>query len=532
MFLLHKADQAVLAHYLVPYYEAARKELGKKYGYVPDEPVRVEVFHTWDDFSVRTTGFRGFTALGACFGPMITLVSPDDSDLRRNDFMWTATVWHEYTHVLTLALSDHRVPRWLTEGFSVYEEGARDKSWERGMTRDLFDAYFNGEIIPVRLLNRVFRGPRILFGYYEGGLIVDLLAQEHGFDKVVDMLRAYAKDLSTEAVFQQTFGFGTRDFDQQFLKWIKEKKLAGLRLVPRWSDASVQRLLGEVARDPGAIDAHLSLAWALLQRGVEIDAASHLREVLTRDPDNAEAQLVFAELRRRRGRLDEAAAAYEKGFKGGADDFDSRIAYGKLLQQKGDVDGAVSQWLAAKRCWPGCTEQANAPELLLARLFRDAGRTEDAMMELTSFCQRTARAYEPRIELAKFAREAGDRRQEARLLEEAVQIDPFDRQVHEWLADAYVAMDRAGDAVPELEMALAVQPALDRANLGKPPQEVPSADSPEFREEQGMLCVRLAKLLRGLGRDDAARRYLERAIQESGDGDAAAEARDLLPQLK
>ncbi len=34
-------------------------------------------------------------------------------------------------------------------------------------------------------------------------------------------------------------------------------------------------------------------------------------------------------------------------------------------------------------------------------------------MELTSFCSRTARAFEPRIELAEFARESGDRRREA-----------------------------------------------------------------------------------------------------------------------
>ncbi len=67
----------------------------------------------------------------------------------------------------------------------------RNSTWERGMDRELFDAYHNGDIPPVRLLNRLFRGPRILFGYYQGGLIVEYLAREHGFDKVVDMLRLY-----------------------------------------------------------------------------------------------------------------------------------------------------------------------------------------------------------------------------------------------------------------------------------------------------------------------------------------------------
>ena len=85
----------------------------------------------------------GFTALGACFGPFITLVSPGDVDVRQQDFMWEATVWHEYTHVLTLALSRNRVPRWLTEGFSVYEERQKNRAWERGMDRELLDAFHN-----------------------------------------------------------------------------------------------------------------------------------------------------------------------------------------------------------------------------------------------------------------------------------------------------------------------------------------------------------------------------------------------------
>ena len=39
-------------------------------------PISIEVFRNWNDFSVRSTGFEGFPALGVCFGPVVTAVSP------------------------------------------------------------------------------------------------------------------------------------------------------------------------------------------------------------------------------------------------------------------------------------------------------------------------------------------------------------------------------------------------------------------------------------------------------------------------
>lgn len=96
-FLLHKSDAEVLKRYLLPFAREAKQTLdAKSQAGFPEGPVRFGTPHL-GKLSVRTVGFRGFTALGACFGPLITFVSPVDRDLRRNDFMWTATVWHKYT---------------------------------------------------------------------------------------------------------------------------------------------------------------------------------------------------------------------------------------------------------------------------------------------------------------------------------------------------------------------------------------------------------------------------------------------------
>lgn len=523
---LHRDDVEVLRTYLMPIHLEAAEVLGAKYAWQPDRATKVEVLHTWDDFSVRTIGFRGFSALGACFGRLITLVSPVDADLRKQDFMWEATAWHEYTHVLTLGLSKHRVPRWLTEGFSVYEEKVRDPSWERGMDRELFDAFHNKDIPPVRLLNRLFRGPRILFGYYQGGLIVELLARDHGFDKALDLLRAFGEDLDTEDAFEKALGISSSAFDRQLLTFVERDKLRGMRLVPRFDERHVQGLLVAAARDRGDLDVRVNLAWACLQRDNPVDAGRWLAEVLRADPRNGRAMLVRAEMMSRRKERDAAIELWRQGFAAGADDFDSRIAFGDALLAAGDTDGAADQWQRAKACWPGCTEQASSPELRLARLYRDQGDRTRAQMEMKAYCRRTARAFQPRYTLAEFERESGNIAEQAKYLVECNRIDPFHRELHVLLGEAYEALGKPAKAALEFEVAAAVLPDLDRRYTVRG-VEKPDADAPVERQARGELWLRAAKIRRTLGDDAAAEALLQRVQREVPGTAAATEASSL-----
>lgn len=519
---LHRDDAELLSTYFMPAHLQALQVLGRKYGYRPDQQVRVEVFHTWDDFSVRTIGFRGFTALGACFGPFITLVSPGDGDVRRLDFMWEATVWHEFTHVLTLGLSRHRVPRWLTEGFSVYEEKARDPSWERGMDRELFDAFHNRDIPPVALLNRLFRGPRILFGYYQGGLIVELMARDHGFDKAIALLRAFGEDLDTEDAFRTALGIRSGEFDRALLRFVEQEKLKGMRLVPRWDDAATERMAVRAMSAPDDVQLYVDLAWAYVQRRNPVDAGRWLAEALRRDPQHGPALLVRAALLAQRGEVAGALEHWRRGFAAGADDFDSRIACGRALLAQGDADAAEQQLQRAKACWPACTEQDNAPELLLARLYREQGRTEQALMELKAFCRRTARAYAPRWQLAQFERDSGQREDELRWLQECNRIDPFSRELHERMAEALLALGRKAEAAREFAMAAAVLPGLER----NPPREQP--DPAAVARTRAALRLRAARLHAETDALAEARAQCERVIRDLPGSELAGEAEQLL----
>jgi cellulose synthase operon protein C len=526
---MHRDDVEVLQSYLLPLQLEAAEVLGAKYSWQPSERPRIEVLHTWDDFSVRTVGFRGFTALGACFGGLTTLVSPNDGDLRQQDFMWEATAWHEYVHVLTLGVSNHRVPRWLTEGFSVYEEKVRDPAWERGMDRELFDAFANSDIPPVHLLNRLFRGPRILFGYYQGGLIVELIARDFGFAKALALLRAFGEDLDTEAAFQQALGLSSRDFDARFLEFVQRERLRGMRLVPRLDERGMQRALTRAQQDKRAVQPRIDLAWACVQRDNPVDAGRWLAEVERIEPASGQAQLVRAALLAARKDLPAAIECWQRGFAAGADDFDSRMRCAAALAAGGEIEAAIDMLQRAKACWPNCTEQESAPELRLAKLYKQNGDATQAQMEMKAYCRRTARAFQPRYELATLAGEAGDHAEQIRYLVECNRIDPFHRELHERLAAAYVAVGKPAAAAREFEVAAAVQPALDRQNQ-KPdsPPVTPAADA----AARGQLWLEAARLRDRIGDRDRAVELLERIGKEAPTSEAAAAAASLLAEWR
>ncbi len=151
-------EAAVLKPYALPLGELAYKTFSERYGLKPQGPVLIEIFPQHDDFAVRTLGLPGLVgALGACFGRVVTMDSPHARP--PGDFSWQATLWHEMAHVFTLQLSDYRVPRWLTEGLSVFEEHRRQAAWGRELTLQYAQELSAGKTFGVKGLPDAFKRP-------------------------------------------------------------------------------------------------------------------------------------------------------------------------------------------------------------------------------------------------------------------------------------------------------------------------------------------------------------------------------------
>ncbi len=200
-FLLRmtQRDWEVYGTRVVELLTEAKDVLGKKYGhnFDPQKPVLVEFFPSQQDFAIRTFGALGGQGLlGVCFGTVITMNSPGSLASGRNN--WESTLWHEFCHVVTLSATHNRMPRWLSEGISVYEERQRNPAWGMRMTAEYRTMILDDDALtPLGEMSSAFikakSGEAVMFAYLESSIAVQWLIETYGWEK----FRALLADLAT-----------------------------------------------------------------------------------------------------------------------------------------------------------------------------------------------------------------------------------------------------------------------------------------------------------------------------------------------
>jgi tetratricopeptide (TPR) repeat protein len=117
-----------------------------------------------------------------CFGPVITMNRPGSPGTGINN--WEATLWHEFCHVVTLNITNNKMPRWISEGISVYEEFQRDPTWGQQMNPQYRRKILDGELTPIGDLSAAFMSPPgstdLEFAYYNSALAVEYIVKHYG----------------------------------------------------------------------------------------------------------------------------------------------------------------------------------------------------------------------------------------------------------------------------------------------------------------------------------------------------------------
>jgi tetratricopeptide (TPR) repeat protein len=516
-----------------PYYRLLRDRMGasmdalaKKWSFEPQYPIYVSEFAQQADFATRTIGLPGFPALGACFGRVVTLDSP--RALPTGAFLWNLCQHHELAHVITLQLSKGRVPRWLTEGLSVYEERKASKTWYRENERDVIDAIASDDILTLKDINGAFRGPRVMFAYYQGGLMCELIERDFGFEKLPEMVRLFGEGLDTPAVVKKALGIDAEEFDKRFLAYAKDY-VKDLKVLARPTKAKTDKLKREMRKTPDDAEGWLVLCEGGLASRDNPAALSALSNAAKLLPDDARIPAMRGLIAWREKKPAIAVKHAEEAIAKGYDLYELRMGLADHYAGDGkDPEKAKAHWRRAIELFPLQKGQGD-PRILLAKALTAEGEKnlDEVMALMRAHVDVDEEDLGTRKQLVEMYSQHARPDDELRMLEEMRDIAPLPNMnplwanqawpraeataIHERLGEIYLERKRYAEA--ELAWSCAVGAA--RMELGA--KADPPAEAPVLAE----LLARHAESLHLLGKADECRAKLDEALRLDPECEAA-----------
>lgn len=397
---LHKKE----AELLRPYFESelirAIETFEKKYKVKLPGPVQLEVYPDHEDFAVRTMGMPGLGALGVTFGSVVAMDSP--SGRKPGSFHWASTLWHELSHVFVLTATNHRVPRWFTEGLAVHEETATDPEWGDRLSADIIGAIKNKRLLPVSELDRGFVRPRfpaqVIVSYFQAGRICDYIAERWGYQTLLDMMHSFSKSASTPDVIQKHLGMEAEKFDEEFLAWLDGQVGTTVKGFEEWSKrlraiaANVKKKeWDEVIREgleirdiyPEYVEAanvYEFLSEAYLAKGDKASAMTELERWAKAGGRNPETLKKLADMQEEAGKIREAAGTLHRInyiYPVQSEDVHRRL--GDLWTKLGNMEGAVLEYRAVVASRP---IDPAAAHFQLAGAYRQLNKMDEAQEHL------------------------------------------------------------------------------------------------------------------------------------------------------
>jgi tetratricopeptide (TPR) repeat protein len=409
---LNKTEAALLLPYMQAELHTILATYEKKYRMKLPGPVQVEVYPNHEDFAVRTMGMPGLGALGVTFGEVVAMDSP--SAHKPGNFNWGSTLWHEMSHVFILTATNHRVPRWFTEGLAVHEEGERSPEWKNRVTPEVLLAIRDKKLLSVAALDRGFVSPeypsQVIVSYFQAGSICDFVKEKWGEEKLLDMAHSYAKLQTTPQVIHQNLGIAPDDFDKQYLAWIGQKYGTEAAHFDEWRQklkalfAAAQQNQYDVVLEQGPAilamypeyvdeaNVYVLMADADKARGDSKSEAVILTVYEHEGGQMPAALKRLAALEEAAGKPAEAAATLERvNYIYPVKDEDLHRRLGDLLFAEKQYDGAIREYNARVASNP--VDKAGA-EFNLAQAYFAAGQKDKAQESVLAALE-TAPGYRP-----------------------------------------------------------------------------------------------------------------------------------------
>ncbi len=410
-------EAAVYGQKALDLLERARSNLCAKYGFEVKCPTIVEVFPEQKDFAVRTFGMPGNPGyLGVCFGSLITANSPATHP--GHPVNWESVLWHEFCHVVTLQITHNKMPRWLSEGISVYEEMQADPTWGQRMTPRYREMVMGGELTPISKLSAAFLAPptpmHLQFAYYESALVVEFLVQKFGADHLKGILTdlGAGKDIN-EAIAAHSAPL--EQLEKDFLVFVRQR---ADQLAPGldWEKPKLEDLLSDKMGSPAATlpDAATTNSTPGRRRG--------------RSPDESKQG---ADLLRSGGSLEELSTWITKH----PTNYYALMEQAKSLIRQKEFESAKAPLKQLVELYPTQTGP-DCAYAMLAAACRQLGETNAEREVLRKFVQQDDEAKDAYLRLAEIGVASGDWAEVTQNVERCLAVDPLTAKPYELLAQA------------------------------------------------------------------------------------------------
>lgn len=221
---LSKTEAPIYGRRALALLERAHARLTELYDTTLDGKTIVEIYPDSGDFAVRTFGMPGIPGfLGVCFGPVITINSPSTRQAN-----WESVLWHEFCHTITLKMTRNRIPRWLSEGISVFQEMEENPSWGRRMTIPYRNRILDRKMQPISEMSGAFllaeSDEDIQFAYFQSYLVVKFISERYGMQALREILLALGNGLDPNEALSRRLD-PMEALDRDFAKWAREQAL-------------------------------------------------------------------------------------------------------------------------------------------------------------------------------------------------------------------------------------------------------------------------------------------------------------------
>jgi tetratricopeptide (TPR) repeat protein len=293
-------------------------------------------------------------------------------------------------------MTDYRIPRWFSEGLSVYEERRARPGWGDDWNPLFVRAFMEKRWFKMADLDAGFQRPKspqdVPIAYFQASQVCEFIAERYGFDAILRMLALYRDKATTAQVLQQVLKLSESDFDREFAAYIEAK-------------------------------------------------VKPLQQALS-TPSNVVASLS----------KDEVLKMLQT-----QDTFALRLRAAELLAADGDMQAAVTHYNRALELFPYVTGTGN-PYESLAKLLEQKGDPAQAAKTLESLVNTDENNLEALKTIARLRLALGERQQALRALQASFFISPFDYKLHTQAGELSLELKDYGQALTEFQVSLALAP--------------------------------------------------------------------------